>query len=119
VNADDAVALIAATAGIRQPSSDRSGIVSGPLRDRMRSAYVFLDVSGPLVAWMVYRAERVSAPKVHDRALRVFVTRRLSNKAGRDPVGPGSAGGTTAVLPASWGSRQTVAWGPASPLRIA
>jgi hypothetical protein len=46
-----------------------------------QSAYVFLDVNDPLVAWMVYRAELVSAPQVHEQALSVFITHRLRSKA--------------------------------------
>jgi hypothetical protein len=46
-----------------------------------QSAYVFLNVNDPLVAWMVYRAELVSASEVHEQALSVFMTRRLSSKA--------------------------------------
>ena len=39
--------------------------------------YVFLDVQDPLIAWLVYRAELVSALLAHERALSVWCTGRL------------------------------------------
>lgn len=51
------------------------------MTQQLQSAYVFLDVADPLVAWMVYRAELVSAPQVHEQALSVFTARRLHSKA--------------------------------------
>jgi len=42
-----------------------------------QSAYVFLDVDDALIAWLVYRAELVSAPRIHERALSVWATGRL------------------------------------------
>jgi hypothetical protein len=42
-------------------------------------AYVCLDVHDPLIAWLVYRAELVSAPHIHERALSVWATKRLRN----------------------------------------
>jgi hypothetical protein len=48
------------------------------MTEHWRSAYVYLDIDDPVVAWMVYRAELVSAPHAHQRALSVFTTRRLS-----------------------------------------
>jgi hypothetical protein len=47
------------------------------MTEHWRSAYVYLDIDDPVVAWMVYRAELVSAPHAHQRALSVFTTRRL------------------------------------------
>jgi hypothetical protein len=48
------------------------------MTENWRSAHVYRDIDDPVVAWMVYRAELVSAPHAHQRALSIFTTRRLS-----------------------------------------
>lgn len=42
-------------------------------------AFVFLNVSNPLVAWLVYRAEIVSAQEAHETALSFWTTRYLAS----------------------------------------
>src|SRR5690349_15576506 len=44
-----------------------------------RKAWAFIDVSDPLVAWLAYRGEMVSADETVDGVLSVFHTRRLRN----------------------------------------
>lgn len=46
-----------------------------------RTGFVALDVTDPLVAWLVYRAEMVSSPNVHERALSFWLTHYLQRQA--------------------------------------
>lgn len=41
-------------------------------------AFVFLDIADPLVAWLVYRGEVVSASQMHDSALSFWTTQYLA-----------------------------------------
>jgi hypothetical protein len=54
-----------------------TGVESDADSPPWQPAYVFLDVQDPLIAWLVYRAELVSAPQIHERALSVWATGRL------------------------------------------
>lgn len=54
-----------------------SGVWGG--RGGGRSAWVYLDVEDPFVAWMVYRGELISADQVGDGAISIFHTRRLKH----------------------------------------
>jgi hypothetical protein len=43
------------------------------------TAYAYLNVDDPLVAWLVYRGEMVSASELHESALSFWSTRRLTS----------------------------------------
>jgi hypothetical protein len=43
--------------------------------------YVYLDIDDPLVAWMTYRAELVSASQVHKQAISFWSAGRLTSRA--------------------------------------
>jgi hypothetical protein len=45
-----------------------------------QSGYVYVNVNDPLVAWLVYRGEIVSAHTVHESALSFWATGRLKDK---------------------------------------
>jgi hypothetical protein len=45
-------------------------------------AFVFLNIADPLVAWLVYRAEIVSASQIHESALSIWTTRYLAGVNG-------------------------------------
>jgi hypothetical protein len=46
-----------------------------------QTAFASLNVSNPLVAWLVYRGEMVSSPQAHERALSFWITRYLAAEA--------------------------------------
>lgn len=48
---------------------------------RWRTATVYLNVSDPLVAWLVYRGEIVSCAQAHERSLSFWFTRYLAAEA--------------------------------------
>ena len=56
-----------------------TGVPSDRHPETWQPAYVFLDVQDSLIAWLVYRAELVSAPQIHERALSIWATRHLRN----------------------------------------
>jgi len=47
--------------------------------NQCRRVFAFFDVSNPLVAWLVYRAEIVSARDAHETALSFWTTRYLAS----------------------------------------
>jgi hypothetical protein len=47
--------------------------------NQWRRVFAFFDVSNPLVAWLVYRAEIVSALEAHETALSFWTTRYLAS----------------------------------------
>lgn len=49
--------------------------------DISQPAYAYLNINDPLVAWLVYRGEMVSAPQAHDRAVSIWTATRLKNQA--------------------------------------
>jgi hypothetical protein len=46
-----------------------------------KTGFVALDLTDPLVAWLVYRGELVSSPNVHERAVSFWLTRYLKREA--------------------------------------
>lgn len=53
--------------------------------NKWRRVFAFFDVSNPLVAWLVYRAEIVSARDAHEAALSFWTTRYLASVRAGNP----------------------------------